>query len=184
MDKGFAAWAARRRVALGFVWGAAYLVFAQPTLKWLAAGGGIALVGLLVRAWAAGYLEKGRSLATTGPYRYTRNPLYLGSFLLGGGFALAGASWALGISFLVLFLVIYWTVMRREEQFLLQQYSEDFERYQRSVPLFLPGFPGRSDAAAPRERFHWERYRRNHEYEAAIGCLAGLAFLALKIWLR
>lgn len=184
MDKGFAAWAARRRVALGFAWGAAYLVFSQPTIRLLAVGGAIALAGLLVRTWAAGHLEKGRSLATAGPYGYTRNPLYLGSFFLGGGFALAGASWALGISFLLLFFVIYWTVMRREEEFLRQQYGEDFSRYERAVPLFFPGLTSRRDMPRSEEKFLWSRYRRNHEYEAALGYLAGIAFLALKIWLR
>jgi protein-S-isoprenylcysteine O-methyltransferase Ste14 len=171
-------------VALGFAWGAAYLVFSQPTVRLLAIGGAIALAGLIVRAWAAGYLEKGRSLATGGPYHYLRNPLYLGSFFLGGGFALAGASWALGISFLVLFFGIYGTVMRREERFLREQFGEDFDRYARAVPLFLPSLAARSGAPASGEQFRWARYRRNHEYEAAIGYLGGIAFLALKIWLR
>jgi protein-S-isoprenylcysteine O-methyltransferase Ste14 len=184
MDDRFAAWAARARVPLGFAWGAAFLVFSQPTVRLLEVGGGVALAGVLIRAYSAGYLEKGRKLAMAGPYRYARNPLYLGSFFIGAGFALAGGSWALGISFLLLFLLIYGTVMRREEDFLRRQFGEDFNRYARAVPLFLPVFSRRSNPANPEERFRWELYRKNHEHEAALGFAAGVVFLALKIWLR
>ena len=64
MDNRFAAWAARARVPLGFAWGAAFLVFSQPTVRLLEVGGGVALAGVLIRAYSAGYLEKGRKLAT------------------------------------------------------------------------------------------------------------------------
>lgn len=184
MDKGFAAWAARSRVPLGFAWGAAFLIFCQPTARLIAAGGAVALVGVLLRAVSAGYLEKGAALATAGPYRYTRNPLYLGSFLLGAGFVIAGGSWALAVSFVVLFFLIYWTVIRREEAALRQQYGEAFDHYARAVPLFVPLPGSRGDASGPEERFRWERYRKNHEHEATLGYLAGMVFLVLKMWLR
>lgn len=184
MDKGFAAWAARARVPLGFVWGLAYLVFAQPTARLTIFGGAVALLGVLLRTASAGYLEKSSSLATAGPYRYTRNPLYLGSFLMGGGFALAGGSWALGLSFVALFFLIYWTVMLREAAFLRQQFGDSYERYARAVPLFIP-VPGMRAEASPAEAgFSWKRYRKNHEHEAALGYLAALLFLVLKMWLR
>jgi protein-S-isoprenylcysteine O-methyltransferase Ste14 len=184
MDNRFAVWAARARVPLGFAWGAAFLVFSQPTVRLLVIGGAVALAGVLIRSASAGYLEKGRLLAVAGPYRFTRNPLYLGSFFIGAGFAWASSSWALGISFLILFLIIYGTVMRREEDFLRRQFGEEFNRYARAVPLFLPTFFHRGDPPNPEERFRWERYRRNHEHEAALGYVGGIVFLALKIWLR
>lgn len=184
MDKGFAAWAARARVPLGFAWGIAYLVFSQPAERMLIIGGGVALLGVLLRAVSAGYLEKSSSLAKAGPYRYSRNPLYLGSFLMGGGFALAGGSWALGLSFVALFFLIYWTVMRREEAFLRQQFGDSFERYARAVPLFIPLPGSRGEASNPDQRFQWKRYRKNHEHEAALGYLAAVLFLVLKMWLR
>ena len=184
MDNRFAAWAARARVPLGFAWGAAFLVFSQPTVRLLEVGGGVALAGVLIRAYSAGYLEKGRKLAIAGPYRFTRNPLYLGSFFIGAGFALAGGSWTLGISFLLLFLLIYGTVMRREEDSLRLQFGEDFDRYARAVPFFLPTFLRRGDPLNAEKRFRWELYRKNHEYEAALGFAGGVVFLALKIWLR
>lgn len=183
MDEGFAAWATRRRVPLGFALGAAYLVFAQPTGRLLAAGGSVALLGVLLRAYAAGCLEKGRRLAVGGPYRYTRHPLYLGSFLIGLGFVLAGRSWALGAAFLAFFFLVYWPVMRREENFLERQFK-DYARYRKAVPFFFPGVSGPRPEATGAERFHWERYRRNHEYEASLGYAAGMVLLALKIWLR
>jgi protein-S-isoprenylcysteine O-methyltransferase Ste14 len=181
MNKGYAVWGARWRVPLGFALGAAYLVSSQPTWVLLAAGGGVAFAGLVVRAWAAGYLAKNQSLATTGPYAYTRNPLYLGSALIGLGFALAGGSWALGPVFLVFFLAVYWPVMRREEDFLRREFGEAYDRYAKDVPLF---FPRVGKGLGGGEKFRWERYRRNREYEAAFGYVAGTLFLALKIWLR
>lgn len=184
MDRWFAAWAARWRVPLGFAWGAAYLVFSQPSVRLLWMGGTVAFLGVLLRAYSAGYLEKSRILSTAGPYRFTRNPLYLGSFLIGAGFALAGGSWALGLSFLILFLAVYGAVMQHEEHFLRKQFGEDFDRYGRAVPLFVPAFRARRGWALQQENFRWALYRKNHEYEAALGYLGGMVFLALKIWLR
>jgi protein-S-isoprenylcysteine O-methyltransferase Ste14 len=181
MDKGYAAWAARWRVPLGFALALAYLVFSQPTQPLLLAGGAIALLGLMVRGWAAGFLEKNQSLATSGPYRYTRNPLYLGSFLTGVGLATAGSSAVLMLAFAGLFLIIYGPVMRREEYLLRQKFGAVYDGYAASVPRFIPG---RQAGPASAERFDWARYRKNREYEAALGFSAALVFLVLKMWLR
>ncbi len=181
MDSAYAVWAARWRVPLGFVLAAAYLVFSQPTLKLLEFGGAVALAGLVLRASAAGYLEKNVGLATCGPYAYTRNPLYLGSFLLGSGFVLAGGSWFLGLTFLGFFLLVYWPVMRREEDALRQQFGEVYDHYAKAVPLFLP--TGRK-APPCGDKFRQERYRKNREYEAALGFVVGMVFLALKLGLK
>lgn len=181
MGRAYAAWAARWRVPLGFALGAAYLIFSQPIVRPLGIGGGVALVGLAIRAYAAGFLEKGRRLATGGPYVYTRNPLYLGSLLMGLGFAIAGGSWLLGVAFLALFLLIYWPVMVREEDFLRQKFGEIYGRYAESVPLFFPRWRA---ASASGEKFRFERYRKNREFDVALGYLAGIIFLILKFWLR
>ncbi|MHB8652315.1 MAG: methyltransferase family protein [Terriglobia bacterium] len=187
MDSRYAAWAAKWRVPLGFAMGVAFVILSQPTLPFLMTGGGIALLGLLLRALAAGFLEKGRALATAGPYRFTRNPLYLGSFFMGVGFALAAGSWPLGLAFLVFFLLVYWPVMRREEDFLRRQFGDEFARYAASTPLFFPTFVAAfkvGQSFVPEEKFRWERYKKNHEYEAALGYLVGLVFLAVKLQLR
>jgi len=181
MSESYAAWAARWRVPLGFALGVAYLVFSQPTVGLLISGAVVALVGLCLRACAAGHLDKDRELAMSGPYRYTRNPLYLGSFLMGSGFAVAGGSWALGLAFVALFLLVYWPVIRGEENYLRRHFGEAYDRYAGRVSLFIPT---RGGMPASGKAFRWDRYRNNREYEAALGYAAGIVFLVLKIVLR
>jgi protein-S-isoprenylcysteine O-methyltransferase Ste14 len=180
MDSAYAAWASRWRVPLGFLLGAAYLLFSRPTTKLLVAGGAVAAAGLALRAYAAGHLAKNQKLAMSGPYACTRNPLYLGSALMGAGFAVAGGSWVLALACLVLFAAIYWPVIRREEEYLRREFGEVYDCYAQRVPLFLPRF--RRPAGG--EKFQWKQYRKNHEYEAFLGYLAVMIFLAFKIRLR
>jgi protein-S-isoprenylcysteine O-methyltransferase Ste14 len=177
MPREYAAWASRSRVPLGFVLGVAYLLFCRPTPKLVMAGAAVAGMGLAVRAWAAGHLAKNQKLATSGPYAFTRNPLYLGTTLMGAGLAMAGGNWILALSFAVLFAAIYWPVIRREEEYLGREFGEDYRRYAERVPLFLPRFHGFRGA----EKFEWKQYRKNREYEAFLGFLAVMIFLAVKI---
>jgi len=129
---------------------------------------------------AAGHLSKNQRLATGGPYAYTRNPLYLGSAVMGLGGALAGRSWLIGGAFLVLFVLVYWPVMQRESRFLQKEFPRTFESYARQVPLFFPRLsPWRGEG----ERFEWRLYLRNREYEAAAGYAGVMVFLALRTWL-
>ena len=174
-------WAARWRVSLGFVLGIAFLVFSQPTSRLLFLGGPVALLGLGLRGFAAGCLDKNLTLAVGGPYAYTRNPLYLGSFIMGLGFSIASGSWILGGTFAAFFLLVYTLVMRREEDFLRQKFGEAYARYAAQVPLFFPALRG---LPMPGSAFRWEQYRKNREYEAALGFIAALVFLFLKFKLR
>src|SRR5207237_10202837 len=83
----------RWRVPLGFACAALFFLLARPTPLTLLIGAIVAVPGLALRAWASGHLRKNESLAIGGPYAYTCNPLYLGSFLLGLGFTVgAGRS--------------------------------------------------------------------------------------------
>jgi protein-S-isoprenylcysteine O-methyltransferase Ste14 len=181
MPSAYANWACRWRVPLGFVLAAAYLILAQPSLVPLLSGAALALAGLVLRGWSAGYLAKNQRLATAGPYSYTRNPLYLGSAVMGLGGALAGRSWIMGVAFAAYFVLVYWPVMEREAQFLQREFPVAFEPYARRVPLF---FPKLTRSPAPREKFQWRLYLKNREYEAAAGYVAVMLFLALKMWLR
>src|SRR6476659_4446180 len=92
-------WIQRWRVPLGFVCDADFIFFAKPTPRALLIGGSISLLGLALRGWAAGHIRKNAELATSGPYAFTRNPLYLGSFFLGLGFTIASGRWELAVLF-------------------------------------------------------------------------------------
>lgn len=181
MRSDFGSFLTRWRVPLGFTFGVAYLVLSQPTVGLLAAGSLTALVGIVIRACAAGYLDKNRALTTAGPYAYTRNPLYLGSLFIGLGLVMAGGRWSLALVFIVLFGLVYGTVMRCEAAGLRKQFGEKYEAYAASVPLF---FPYRKPPRPQSHRFQWQRYRKNREYEAMLGYVAGVLFLTLKILLR
>ena len=165
---------------LGFLCLLPFLWFARPTPLTLLTGGFVALLGLALRAWAAGHIRKNDALATTGPYAYTRNPLYLGSFLLGAGFTIASAQPLLAIPFLTLFLGIYFPVMRVESVQLAGLFDEEYQDYARQVPLFLPRLtPYRSERALD-VKFDASLYLRYREYRAALGLLVAWGVLALK----
>ena len=129
--------ARRVRVPLGFLLAAVYLWLARPALWSIAAGFVVSAAGLGIRAYASGYVRKNEELATTGPYAYTRNPLYLGSIIIAAGFALAARSWMIAATFLLMFLAIYLPVIRGEEEFLRQRFPE-FAEYERRVPRLIP----------------------------------------------
>ena len=171
----------RWRVRAGYPVAIAFAVLAQPTMSSLFAGGLVAGLGLLVRAFAAGHLRKHEALASTGPYAFTRNPLYFGSAVLATGFLLAGRSWLAVAIVAAYFLLFYSAVMRREEQELRAHYGAAFDDYAARVPLFWPRLTA---ADSPRAGFSGQLYRRNREYQAAIGALAGLLLLFAKmLWL-
>lgn len=170
----------RLRVPFGFLFGIIFLVFARPEPVTLSIGGLIALVGLLIRAWASGHIRKNQKLAVTGPYAYTRNPLYFGSFFLGVGFTVASGVWWLGLVFAVLFLGIYLPVMRVEAEELTQIFGMEFKDYARKVPLF---FPRPTVDRSGTEKFDLSLYLRYREYRASIGFLFAWGILALKAFL-
>ena len=170
----------RWRVPLGFLCGALFIVFAKPRPLTLAIGGAVAVLGLLVRAWSAGHIRKNAQLATSGPYAFTRNPLYLGSFLLGVGFTVASGQPLLGLLFAALFLGIYLPVMRVEAATLAELFGEDYARYARAVPLFIPRLLPYRDEKTRDTRFDTSLYLRYREYRAALGLLIAWGLLALK----
>src|SRR4026208_1360347 len=131
-------WIQRWRVPLGFICGAAFIFFARPTPKMLLIGASGSLLGLAVRPGAAGHIRKNAQLATSGPYAFTRNPLYLGSFLLGLAFTIASGRWWLGLLFAPLFCGLYVPVRRVEASTMAELFGREFETYRQAVPLFFP----------------------------------------------
>jgi protein-S-isoprenylcysteine O-methyltransferase Ste14 len=170
----------RWRVPLGFLCGVLFILLARPRPVTLAIGGMVALMGLALRAWAAGHIRKNAALATSGPYAYTRNPLYLGSFLLGLGFTVASSRWGLGIIFAALFLGIYLPVMRVEAATLAEMFGEDYSRYASAVPLFIPRLIPYRDGQTQSTKFDPGLYLRYREYRAALGLVIAWGLLALK----
>src|SRR6185436_19061849 len=156
-------WIQRWRVPLGFLCAAAFLFFAKPTPKALLIGASVSLLGLALRAWAAGHIRKNAQLATSGPYAFTRNPLYLGSFLLGLGFTIASGRWWLGLLLAALCLGIYLPVRRVEATHLGELFGKEFEAYRQAVPLFFPRITRfRHESTA--NRFDGSLYLRYREY--------------------
>jgi protein-S-isoprenylcysteine O-methyltransferase Ste14 len=180
--KRYAETAARMRVPSGFGLLAVYVVCARPATVSVAVGAAVALLGILLRACAAGHLEKNQRLATSGPYAYTRNPLYLGSALVALGFAIAARVWWLGLSFAAYLAVVYLPVVWEEEARLAELFPE-FSRYAAAVPRFWPA-GGRGAAAVysgASTGFRWALYWKNQEYNASLGYLFGLIVLLWKM---
>jgi protein-S-isoprenylcysteine O-methyltransferase Ste14 len=171
--------ARRIRVPLGFVFAAAYLYLARPTIAETIAGASIAAAGVYVRAAASGQLRKNEELATVGPYSYTRNPLYLGSILIGIGFAVASRSVWVWVLLACMFVLIYSPVIREEEKFLRSTFP-GFDAYAAAVPRLWPRWSGESLTS----QFSGALYRKHREYNAVIGVLAMLLALVLKIALK
>jgi protein-S-isoprenylcysteine O-methyltransferase Ste14 len=165
---------AKLRVPGGFVLVAAFLWLSAPSWTSLAIGLPVSIAGLAVRAWAAGHLEKNLALAESGPYAHVRNPLYLGTLTVAAGFVMASRRWELGVLFGVVFLLIYLPVVELEEQHLRSLFPA-YEDYARRVPKLVPRLSGGGSW-----RFQWSLYRRNREYEALAGFLAGVAVLCWK----
>jgi protein-S-isoprenylcysteine O-methyltransferase Ste14 len=159
---------ARWRVTLGFVFAAIVMWLATPSRNSLLIGAAIAIVGESIRVWAAGHLEKSKEVTQSGPYRYTRHPLYLGSSLIGIGMAVVANNTIVAvivISYLVLTLT---AAMRSEEAHLREKFGDAYDAYaQKRAPMV--------------ERpFSWQRAMYNREHHTIAGLLVGLVMLALK----
>jgi protein-S-isoprenylcysteine O-methyltransferase Ste14 len=175
----------RWRVRVGYPVAIAYIVLASPTPRSIVSGAMVAAVGLVIRGASSGYLRKDRELARSGPYAYMRNPLYFGSAMLAAGFIVAGRSWIAGILVGAYFAIFYYAVMRNEEQDLRVRFGVIFDEYAARVPLFFPKWPmRRARSTSPSERFSRTQYLKNREYKAAIGTIAGLGLLCVRMWFR
>ena len=171
----------RWRVRLGYPLAIGVLAFSRPAPRSILLGALVGVLGLLLRADAAGYLHKQEVLTVTGPYAYTRNPLYLGSAILALGAGIATRSWISAMILIVYFAVFYSIVMQREAKELQLRYGAAYGEYARAVPLFIPRLtpaklPGNSAGS-----FSFAQYKKNHECQASVGFLFLLLVLLL-IW--
>lgn len=162
---------ARRRVTLGFILAAVVLWVAQPSWRSLAIGAMVAAVGEAVRIWAAGHVEKSREVTRSGPYRFTRHPLYLGSSIIGVGIAIASGRPIVAAVVLIYLAITITAAIRAEEAHLRDKFGGEYESYvQRLAPPM-------------RRSFSAARALANREHHAVAGLLTALALLALKVQL-
>ena len=175
---------ARWRVRVGYLLAIVVLVLAHPTPKSVVLGGAVGLIGLWVRALAAGHLHKQEMLTVSGPYAHTRNPLYFGSAILTAGAAVAMNSWIAAVLLIAYFAVFYSVVMRKEEGELRFHHGAAFEEYAKAVPLFFPRVTAAKLGLGVERAFSFAQYKKNREYRAAIGFLLLLGLLVTKWCLR
>jgi protein-S-isoprenylcysteine O-methyltransferase Ste14 len=172
--------ARRIRVPLGFGFAALYLWLARPSFGSIIAGTLFIAAGLLLRAVASAHIRKNQELTTSGPYGYTRNPLYLGSLILAAGFAVAARNGWVVILILAFFALIYYPVILAEEEFLGERFAE-FVEYSRSVPRLFPRLrPYRAHGGG----FSWDLYGKHREYNSLLGSAVLIAALIVKMRLR
>lgn len=200
----------QERLRLTWLLAVPFLLLARPDPRLVLLGAGVALPGLLLRAWAAGCVHKDVVLCTRGPYAVLRHPLYAGTFLLGLGLATASGHLLVLAAFPLLFLWTYGRTVRAEEKNLARRFGPGYAAYRARVPAFLPfpsvarrggrrsssdslrRLPGPVLPAAPADpayredpsrllAFRWRLYRRNREWEALLGVLVGFGLLALKM---
>lgn len=160
---------ARARVPIGFLCAAAALALASPTRTSWMVGCAIATMGELVRIWAAGHIEKGREITRSGPYRFVRHPLYLGSTGIGLGFAMAARTPVVfGLTTLYLLITLL-AAIRTEEAALDAKFGGAYAEY-------------KAGAAQPVARsFAWARAWRNREHRAVAGLVLVFAYLAIRV---
>jgi protein-S-isoprenylcysteine O-methyltransferase Ste14 len=168
---GAARFLARWRVFLGFVFAGVALYLATPTRTSLLIGALVSLSGELLRLWAAGHLEKSKEVTRSGPYQFTRHPLYLGSTFIGIGFAIAANHLVVAIIVIAYLVLTLTAAMRSEEAHLREKFGDAYDAYaeKRAEPM-------------PR-RFSWQRALHNREHHTIAGLLGGLAILAAKVYL-
>ena len=159
---------ARLRVPLGFVFGAVALYLARPTWRSIAIGIAVGACGQMIRLWAAGHLEKSREVTQSGPYRYMRHPLYVGSSLMALGLAVAARSWPVALLITVYMAATLTAAIRTEEAFLRGRFGDEYDTY------------AASRAPASARRFSFVRAWRNREYRAVAGFALAIALLGAK----
>ncbi len=128
------------------------------------------LIGELIRIWSAGHLRKTKIVVCSGPYKFTRNPLYIGSFFILTGFLIIIQSWIAAIIILPLFLIVYPLTIKKEEKHLLNKFGDEFQEYMNNVPRFFPRF--KAGDCSSDEKFDFQLMIKNREYQSVLASIA------------
>jgi protein-S-isoprenylcysteine O-methyltransferase Ste14 len=171
----------RWRVRAGSIGLILAIIFAKPDLTSFLTGLGVCFLGLLIRTWSAGHLRKEKELAISGPYQYTRNPLYLGNFIIGISVAFASRSWWVLGYFAAYFLLFYPLVIKKEMKRMKVLFPGEYDEYKKKAPLFFPTW--KSFSLPGNNKFSWKLFRKNKEWRALIGAFLFWVILALKMTL-
>jgi len=169
----------RWRVRAGSIGLILTIIFAKPDLTSFLTGLGVCIVGLLIRTWSAGHLRKEKKLAISGPYQYTRNPLYLGNFVIGIGVVFASRSWWVLGYFAAYFLLFYPLAIKREMKRMKELFPQEYDEYKKKAPLFFPTW--KSFSLSGENKFSWKLFKKNKEWRALIGAVLFWLILALKM---
>ena len=164
------------RLYIGYLFFLFILLLANPIILSYGIGGVVVLLGEAIRTWAAGYIAKDEVLTKNGPYRLTRNPLYLGTFFIGLGVVIIGDSVWFLLAFTLIFLGVYIPTIFREEKFLAKKFPDDYLSYQKTVPCFFPKFQTLNVGG-----FSWLRVKKNKEFHTWITLFLILIILGLKL---
>ena len=154
----------------GGVLGLIFVFFlSKPNKISLLSGIGLCIVGLLLRTWASGHLRKEKKLTISGPYKYTRNPLYLANLIIGIG--ITAGSWSLWVAgiFAFYFPFFYIPVIKKEKEKMNSLFPEKYDDYKTNVPLFFPSLKPYPDPE--KAKFKWSHYKKNREYRALLGAI-------------
>lgn len=175
--------ARRIRVPAGFLFAIFFLWVARPTMRSLALSLLLVGPGVLLRAYASGYVTKNASLTVTGPYAHTRNPLYLGSMLMAFGFAIAACSWWVAVLLAVLFAILYIPTILSEEEYLRSAFA-GFDDYAERVPRLIPRLRAAGPPGETAGNFSAALYLKHREYNSLLGVVALYAALLAELMLR
>jgi len=155
------------------------IIFARPDLTSFLTGLGVCFLGLLIRTWSAGHLRKEKELAISGPYQYTRNPLYLGNFVIGISVAFASRSWWVLGYFAAYFLLFYPLAIKKEIKRMKELFPDEYDEYKKKAPIFFP--TSKSFSLLGKNKFSWKLFLKNKEWRALIGAVLFWVILALKM---
>lgn len=159
----------RWRVRACFIGLILAILLSRPNLYSLFGGVGLCSLGLLLRTWASGHLKKEKELTISGPYQFTRNPLYLANFIIGISVILASYSWWMVGVFVAYFILFYPVTLLREKEKMNTLFPEEYEKYKKRVPFFFPSF--KSLLSSNKNKFSWKLYKKNKEYKALLGAV-------------
>lgn len=163
---------ARWRVTLGFIFAAIVLYLATPSATSLASGMVIAIAGESIRLWAAGHLEKSKEVTSSGPYQYTRHPLYLGSSLIGIGMAIASNSVVVVVIVVTYLALTLTAAMKSEEAHLRDKFGDAYDAY------------AQNRGPSVHRVFSWQRALYNREHHTMLGLAAGMIAFWIKAMMR